>query len=82
MKPELYHAIDDADSAAARRTVVELGLVEEIRFRNVAYPEARAALEALGGSAVPALWDGATLAVGADAVIARVRAIAASRPPG
>jgi len=69
---ELFHTIADTDSAAARRLVVELGLKEQVSFRNVAYDEARADLEARGGSATPALWDGHTLVVGAPAIARRL----------
>ena len=67
---ELFHATNDAASAAARQRVVERGLVEQIRFRNVFYPEVRADLDARGGRGTPAIWDGARLIDGRDAVLA------------
>jgi len=67
---ELFHATNDAVSAAARQRVVERGLVEKIRFRNVFYPEVQADLTARGGKDTPAIWDGARLIEGRDAVLA------------
>lgn len=67
---ELFHATNDADSAAARKRVTERGLEERIRFRNVFYAEVQADLTARGGSATPAVWDGTTLIVGRDGVLA------------
>jgi hypothetical protein len=66
---ELFHATTDADSAAARKVVVDRGLVEKIRFRNVFYPEAQADFTARGGTRLPAVWDGARLHEGLDAVL-------------
>ncbi len=71
---ELFHAIADSASAKVRAFVVEHELVEAVRFRNVTYPEVMAELTARGGGATPALWDGARLLTGAEAVIARLRA--------
>ena len=70
---ELFHEIADEGSARARRFVVEHDLVETVQFRNVTYDAPAKRLAQLGGHA-PALWDGAKLFVGADAVIARLRA--------
>jgi hypothetical protein len=70
---ELFHAIADEGSARVRRFVVEHELTESVRFRNVVYDEPKQRLAELGGTA-PALWDGEKLFVGADAVIARLRA--------
>jgi hypothetical protein len=71
MIPELFHAIDDdGESARARRALVELGLAERVRIRNVFYPEVIADLRARGGTRTPAIWDGHQLLEGADAVIA------------
>jgi hypothetical protein len=72
---ELFHAIADAGSAAARRRVVERGLEGRVRLRNVFYPEVAADLEAHGGSNTPALWDGARLIEGAEAVLAALERI-------
>ena len=41
---ELFHAISDAESAQVRRFVVEHDLTAQLTFRNVHYPEAKAAL--------------------------------------
>ncbi len=71
---ELFHAVADASSAKVRRFVVERGLEAHVRFRNVTYPEVQADLSARGGGGPPALWDGATLTLGADAIIARLLA--------
>ena len=66
---ELFHATNDAASAAARRRVVELGLEERIRFRNIFYPEVQADFTARGGRTLPALWDGERLVEGEAAVV-------------
>jgi len=74
MKPELFHAVDDGGvSAQVRQAVIDLGLVERIRFRNVFYPEVRADLTARGGAATPALWDGTRLHEGPEAILAFLR---------
>ena len=65
----LYHRIGDADSAAVRRRVVELGLKAVIDFQNVD-TEGAAAFAAHRGGAVPALWDGVRLHEGRAAVLA------------
>ena len=75
MTIELFHATNDADSAAARKRVTERGLEARVRFRNVFYPEVQADLTARGGAATPAIWDGATLIVGRDAVLAFLDAL-------
>ncbi len=67
---ELFHATNDEHSAEARKLVVDRGLVDKIRFRNVFYAEVRADLDARGGKATPAIWDGVTLIEGRAAVIA------------
>ena len=70
--PELFHAIDDAGSAAARLLLVERKLEDRVRFRNVHYDEVRVDLLACGGSgATPALWDGHVLVEGEAAVTSR-----------
>jgi hypothetical protein len=66
----LFHATNDEGSAAARKRVVDRGLAEAIRFRNVFYPEVQADLAAHGGATTPAIWDGAQLIQGRDAVLA------------
>lgn len=71
---ELFHSIADAGSATVRRWVVDHGLQAAVRFRNVAYPEVAADLQARGGQGTPALWDGARLLAGAELIIARLAA--------
>ena len=73
MKPyELFHEIADPSSARVRRYVLDHGLQDQVRFRNVFYPEVVKALEARGGGGAPALWDGETLVFGAEAIISRL----------
>jgi hypothetical protein len=74
---DLFHRLDQPDSAAARRLVLALALEERVTFRNVAFESHRAALLALGGDETPALWDGGRLHAGIDAVRAALRAMAA-----
>jgi hypothetical protein len=56
----LYHRVADPASAAIRRVIVERGLKPRIDFQNVD-TEGADAFAALGGRAVPALWDGTRL---------------------
>lgn len=70
----LYHRIDDPDSAAVRRRVVELGLKSRIDFQNVDTDGAEA-FAARGGHVVPALWDGERLHEGRGAVLAAVETL-------
>lgn len=72
---ELFHATNDEGSAAARKRVVDRALVDKIRFRNVFYPEVQADLGARGGTTTPAIWDGARLLEGRDAVLAFLDAL-------
>ena len=72
---ELFHATNDEGSAAARKLVVDRGLVGKIRFRNIFYPEVQADLGARGGKGTPAIWDGARLVEGRDAVLAFLDAL-------
>ena len=65
----LYHRIDDPESAAVRRRVVELGIKSQIDFQNVD-TEGAAAFAAQGGRDVPALWDGERLHEGRVAALA------------
>jgi len=67
---ELFHRIAEPASARVRRYVIDYGLEDRIRFRNVAYPEAESDLRARGTGETPALWDGVQLTFGAEAVIA------------
>lgn len=68
MTLELFHRLAEPDSATARRLVRDLGLVDAVTFRNVGFDGHAAALTAHGGGRTPALWDGATLHVGLEAV--------------
>jgi hypothetical protein len=72
---ELFHATNDEGSAEARKLVVDHGLVGQIRFRNIFYPEVRADLDARGGTSTPAIWDGEKLIQGRDAVLAFLGAL-------
>ncbi len=75
MPLELFHQIADPGSARVRKLISERELTADVKFRNVAFDEPLAKLKAVGGDgAVPALWDGERLFVGADAVIARLLA--------
>jgi hypothetical protein len=65
---ELFHATNDADSAAARKHVVDRDLVDKIRFRNIFYAEVQADFSAHGGTTLPAIWDGQRLVSGLAAV--------------
>jgi hypothetical protein len=65
----LYHRIDDPDSAAVRRRVVELDLKSRIDFQNVDTDGAEAFAQH-GGRSVPALWDGERLHEGRVAALA------------
>ncbi len=65
----LYHRIDDPDSAAVRRRVVELDLKSQIDFQNVD-TEGAEAFAQHGGRSVPALWDGERLHEGRVAALA------------
>ncbi len=72
-KLELFHRIAEVDSAQLRTFVLEEGLETQVQFRNVAFPEAEAALASHGGTQTPALWDGARLYQGRPDVTARLR---------
>ncbi|HET7825623.1 MAG TPA: hypothetical protein VFK90_09825 [Anaeromyxobacter sp.] len=71
---ELFHRLAEPESAAARTLVRELGMLEAVQFRNVAFDSHRGALAAHGGAATPALWDGERLHVGLDAIRAALGA--------
>ncbi len=77
---ELFHRLAETDSARARRRVAELGLLERVAFRNVAFASHRAALAERGGEETPALWDGARLHVGLASVWAALEAAKQSDP--
>jgi hypothetical protein len=68
MTLELFHRLSEPDSAEARRLVADLGLVDAVAFRNVAFDSHAAALAARGGGATPAVWDGASLHVGLPSI--------------
>ena len=72
---ELFHRIANRGSAQARRFVADHGLLGQVRFRNLAYPEVEADLVAHGGSAAPALWDGARLIEGQAEVLSALEAL-------
>ena len=71
---DLFHRLAEPESAAARALVRELGLLEAVQFRNVAFDSHRDALASHGGSATPALWDGERLHEGIAAIRAALRA--------
>lgn len=80
-RADLFHRIAEDDSAAVRRRAGELGLLDALELRNVDFESHRAALAAHGGSATPALWDGARLHVGRAAVVAALEALARGGAP-
>lgn len=71
---ELFHRLEQPRSARVRRWVVDHGLLEVVRFRNILYIEAAADFAARGGSETPAFWDGERLFSGPELVIARLQA--------
>jgi hypothetical protein len=71
---ELFHALAEPESAAARQLVRELGLLDAVTFRNVAFDVHRAALAAAGGARTPALRDGERLHEGLGAIRAALAA--------
>jgi hypothetical protein len=72
---ELFHAVSDPASARLRKWVVEAGLRDRVKFRNVFYPEVMRDLTARGGSTAPALWDGAQLVLGEEEIRRRLAAL-------
>ena len=66
---ELFYTIADAACAAARKAVIDRGLKQQVSFRNMYYPEVVHDFKARGGTTVPALWDGARLHEGLNAVL-------------
>jgi hypothetical protein len=77
-RPELFHRIAEPASADARRRLVERGLVGRVELRNVEFETHAQALRARGGGATPALWDGARLHEGREAVLAALERLAAA----
>jgi hypothetical protein len=73
----LYHRIADPASAAVRAKIVEAGLKRLVDFQNVE-SEGADEFAARGGQRVPALWDGARLHEGGDAVRLALGAIIAA----
>ncbi len=76
---ELFHRISEPESAEVRRRVTDLGLLAQISFRNVDFEVHRQALAARGGSATPALWDGALLHAGKEGALAALARLAQER---
>lgn len=75
---ELFHEIIGEENMRVRREVVALDLKSLIDFRNVYFESHRARFVELGGTHVPALWDGVRLHEGPEAVL---RALRAMMPP-
>jgi hypothetical protein len=69
---ELFHRIAEPASARVRRALVVRDLMDRVGMRNVAFDSHQAALAARGGAATPALWDGAALHTGPEAILARL----------
>jgi hypothetical protein len=72
----LFHEIADPACARVRSEIVARGLKPRIDFQNVREFEAR--LRELGGSRVPALWDGTRLHEGEPAVLEVIATMAPS----
>ena len=72
---ELFHATNDEGSAEARKLVVDRGLVDKIRFRNIFYPEVQADLDARGGRRRRRSGTATKLIEGRDAVLAFLAAL-------
>ena len=75
-RADLFHRIAEKDSADVRRRAAQLGILEKVDFRNVDFESHRAALAARGGERTPALWDGAVLHVGREAVLGALERLA------
>lgn len=73
----LYHRVADPASAAVRQKIVAAGLKRLIDFQNVD-TDAADEFAARNGREVPALWDGARLHEGSDAIDLALGAIIAS----
>jgi hypothetical protein len=73
---ELFHRLAEPESAVARTLVRDLGLVDAVAFRNVAFASHAGDLAARGGARTPALWDGARLHEGLDAIRAVLASLA------
>lgn len=70
---ELFHEIVGEENMRVRREIVARDLKSRIGFRNVYFEGHRARFVELGGSRTPALWDGARLHEGAEAVLRALR---------
>jgi hypothetical protein len=75
---ELFHRLAEPESAAARTLVRELGLLDAVSFRNVAFDSHRDALASRRGARTPALWDGVRLHEGLAEIRAALAAVARS----
>lgn len=73
---ELFHRIEEPASAEVRRRASALGLMSRIALRNVHFEKHAAALAAHGGGETPALWDGAVLHRGREAVLEALERLA------
>ena len=62
-----------SDHRTVRKFITARGLLDKIRFRNIAYPEVKADFDARGGRSLPALWDGGAFTYGAEEIIARLQ---------
>jgi hypothetical protein len=75
----LYHRIDDPDSAAVRRRVVELGLKPRVDFENIDVSALclRTSLASLARAQLrpTAQWDGERLHEGRGATLAALEAL-------
>ncbi len=71
---ELFHRLAEPESAAARTLVRELGFLDAVHFRNVAFDSHRDGLASRGGNVTPALWDGERLHEGLAAIRAALTA--------
>ncbi len=72
---ELFYTIADAACGQARTAVMERGVREQVKFRNLYYEEVRRDFAARGGREVPALWDGERLHQGLPAVLVALDAL-------
>jgi hypothetical protein len=70
----LFHRLAEPESAAARTLAREMGFLDQVELRNVAFDSHRDALAARGGAATPALWDGERLHEGLAAIRAALLA--------
>ena len=58
--------------------MVGRGLEARVRFRNIFYPEVQRDFAARAGARLPAIWDGARLVEGREAVLAFLDGLAAT----